>query len=281
MEPAGTETKKRRGRPRKEPESPRAKDVIDELEGEETESLADFITQLGKHGTEHKIKVIREEPRAWNGKTIKGFIDEFSEPISENEIKELYGGGTYCIQVQRRRGRGWEFFRQRTIKIAGDPKVPGEATEEKVTGSSNGYGSIDDVLRVAERITGQSAGTSRESTQMFQLMIESLRAEIEASNRRNEQLMQEMREAQRRGEQPTMSDQLLQKVVTEDTHRFDTIRETHASEMRTLREIQRSEMEELRRNGREDLQRQADQHQRELDNLRESTKQNQKVLEQS
>jgi hypothetical protein len=224
--------------------------------------------------------VLREEPRLWRGKNIKGFIDEFSEPIGEAELKELFGGGTYCVQIQKRQGRGWEFFRQRTIKIAGDPKGYGiEASDPD--GGANGQGSIEDVMRAAERMTQHLQGSSRESTQMFELMIQSLRSEIEASNRRNDQLMQEMRDMQQSRNQPSMSDHLLQKVVTEDSHRFDTIREAHSSEIRTLREIQRAEMEEIRRNSREDLQRQSDQHVRELDHLRDTHKDSKKALEQA
>jgi flagellar hook-basal body complex protein FliE len=97
---------------------------------DEQASMAQIMDILGPKGS-FKIKLHRDYPEVWadaTGKMVKvnGMLKEYDEYIDESLISERHGGGKFTLRFMKQSDKGsWQFAGQRTLDIAGDPKLDG------------------------------------------------------------------------------------------------------------------------------------------------------------
>jgi hypothetical protein len=106
---------------KKKPREPRTTDIL-------PQDFDIFIETLAP-GSESGIylTVTRVAPVLYKSKDIQGYINRFDEPITAQQIKELYGGGTYDIAIMGPRKqkdgtmKGNQFLSRKRMKISGNP----------------------------------------------------------------------------------------------------------------------------------------------------------------
>lgn len=215
-----------------------------------------------------QVRVVRKTPKTWNNHTISGNLDTHDEPLSEEDIRDLYGGGKYHLKVMAQNDKGsWVHAGHRTVEISGDPKVAG-IVEEKRNDES--------------RVVDQAISAYKDLIQMQRDQKPSdenpaLAMVVDGLNKQLHSLQQAMTEKDRQllevitkepGESKT--DRILEKMIDGESSRLQALRANHDSELRQLRENNRSEIDRLHTRYEEQARRQDDAQKREVDNLRSS-----------
>ena len=145
------------------------KKTVEELEQEEVQVIEDDLVDAGDDllswldtlsGVHDKtIKLIRVQPEKWGGQKISGHLTTLppDSRITEDEIKEEYGGGTYQIRVFIRDKKGqFKQVRARNVDISGMPKIPIDLDQR------GGNGKVEDpevtklVLDKMEKVADES-----------------------------------------------------------------------------------------------------------------------------
>jgi len=236
------------------------------------ENLLDYLRSLASE-TPIRVTVIREMPRVWRGQNIEGTLDSYEDPISEDEIRELWGGGKYKLVIYTPSAKGsWQYATARKVKIAGDPKVSG------LINTSNNNEETPSVVRDAMRMSQamidraqQRADRAEESsmrrpegpdaaTRLLMQEFAEVRREMAAKDERIFQLM---------STKPSNSsaDMLLGKMVDGESARMQSLRQQVESELRMKNDMHRAEVDRLHARYEDGAKRQEDQHKREIDNL--------------
>jgi len=114
-----------------------ATNMREDIDAELREMIEGFGADKG-----YQLRVVRTSPKKWEGVTIEGHIGTFEEWQDEDDLKSMFGGGTYQLKVYRPNAKGsWQYFRAVSIKIAGKPK--GEGIEEEKHAPID-YGPMED-----------------------------------------------------------------------------------------------------------------------------------------
>ena len=80
------------------------------------------------------LTITRMAPVMYKGRDIKGYIQRFDEPVTSQQIKDLYGGGIYDIMIMGPKRKkdgtvgGNQLLSKKRLQISGDPKP--EVTDE-------------------------------------------------------------------------------------------------------------------------------------------------------
>lgn len=231
---------------------------------EENVSVIDYIRNLSG-GAAMQVKIARNSPKVWRGVNVGGHLDTLTDFITEDEIKERYGGGNFTIQVskQRTEGKGagrFEIVGQRKFDIAGNPIIseqdhvlPPVAT---ITAPAEDSSLSKHAMSLVERQLAEAEKRAAAAEQRYldgvnapkghDPMITVLLAQLEQQNRQMEQLRNQLMDAQK--SPPTVAnpvqDKLLEKLLMDDTVRVDSMRTTHAAE---LRQLQSHHVEDVKR----------------------------------
>lgn len=237
-------------------------------------NLLDYLKSLATE-TAIKVSVIRELPKTWEGKTIEGTLDSFEDPISEEEIREMYGGGKFKLVIYTPGPKGsWQYATARKIKIAGDPKLTG-AFKSSEDDSRNGR-EDPSVVRDAMRMTADMAARAEDRADREREM----RNQNQGPDASTRMMMEEMRELRSSmaakddrlfelatSKPETASDTYLGKMLEGESARMSGLRQQVESELRMKNEAHASEIKLL--NDRLDrmLERSEDSNKREISSL--------------
>lgn len=220
----------------------------------EDQNLADWIGGIGGAGG-LRIGVSRSAPRVFAGKNVKGHLETFDDFISEEIIREQFGGGSYQLRVLCRDKRGsWVYKASTTVDIAGDPRVdnlPKADPNAEVAGAAaraESSAGTDKVLAVLERTleherkrephpTGPDMGAIAAFMRPLELQIKTM---SEALAKKDEQLSV-------LASKPAnpFQDQLLGQLIKDDTARVTAVRIAADTELRTVKENHTSEINRL------------------------------------
>jgi hypothetical protein len=250
------------------------------LRAHEDQSLFDYVQSLTEEFPV-RVTVIRKFPKAWRGHSIEGTIETFEEPIAEETIKDLYGGGTYAIRIQRPNDRGnWVYFANRTIKIAGDPIIRGMVSED----SDHGNGHRESPSVVTEAMRMAAANAERAEMRAQRMMneaqgrgpdpivlktIEGMQQERRETARMMAEKDREYREMLQQAQSTRgSSDILLEKFITGENTRLDAIRMQHESELRAMRERHSIELDRVNSRADDLIKRMETTQEREIANLK-------------
>jgi hypothetical protein len=127
-------TPRRRTRRRRIPAE--TKDELAEKAKKETSEELDNIVEELAPGRNKNVflTITRVEPKIYKGKKIEGFVERRDSSITEDELKETYGGGVYDVKFfgPKRYNNGQpvgnKILRLKRIKISGDPIIEDRKT---------------------------------------------------------------------------------------------------------------------------------------------------------
>lgn len=148
---------------------------------ETDEEFQSFLQAFDDTNKSHKISIHRREPKKYKGLDIEGFLADYSRPVTLQEMKEEYGGGTFEIYItgrlapdSNRRGQKAKVL----VKISGLPLVQQEAP-------AGGEGAW-----AKELVKDTMAAAEREKQALRETMREVKEEAREASNKLEERMSQ-------------------------------------------------------------------------------------------
>jgi hypothetical protein len=263
---------------------PQKNGIKKRLREEHENNLADYIHTLTSGGVQIKTSVVRDRPKDWHGKDITGTIDSFHEPISVDDIRDMFGGGTYRLQFFIPGSTGsWEYVTCRTVKLAGDPKIQSD-TEKPKNGAQN-PDVVRDAMKMAHEVTieerRRAERIEREARNYRDPSIDIVAGELAASRQQQAESQRVIYDMMNRRSDTSPADHLLGKMMDNESGRISQLRAQHESEIRMKSEMHRDELERIHQRYEQNAQWQQAAHQREVESLRMTLATQEKMLETS
>ena len=259
----------------------------------EEEDLRTWAEGVGHQ--ELQFTVRRLSPKYYKGILTEGTLATYDEPVYEDTIREQHGGGNFQVIVKKKNLKGgWQYFTTRTIKIPGNPKIDSllttEEAAEKIATPLEGGGpmgglasqAMSSMQRQLER-EQERADRARQSEggafnpQMLASLQAPLLAQIEGIQRqmaaKDAQILQ-LLTAKPDAPPPggTFQDKILGNMLENESVRLESMRSRHESEVRQLKEGFRQDLDRVHETAKEELRIRERQHERELDMLKETSK---------
>lgn len=247
-----------------------------EILAEEDASLKGVLDTLGSEGS-FRISLFRSEPEEWTdpatGRRVKtaGKLKTYTSKIDEDFIAGRHGGGKYQLKFLRRKSNGsYKFLTQRTIDIAGDPRVddvprtiPAAAAALPAQGGDNpslikeAFGVLKDQLDRANE--PRESAAPRGMDPAVQMMLEQMQRALDRRDDESVALRRELAEARSyKPPEDPLKDKILGSLIDGESGRIAGLRQQHESELRQIRDF-----------GIEEQRRREDRHERDLANLKQ------------
>ena len=262
--------------------------TVRKMRDEDDQSVREWIETLAGDSAV-RVQIIRKKPTVGpNGESIGGQLETVEERIDEDYLREHWGGGDFQLKIQRPNGRGnYEYFRARTIKLAGEPKMDGRvllpghgggsaiAVEQADPLADKAFETMErNMQRAQERadkLEDSMRGNSGMDIAALQALNAPIIAQLEASRRETADLQRMLYETMgKKPEGDPFRDKLLEKAIDGESSRIDNLRERFMSEMRQLKEGHSTEIKMIREQQRDDMKQQDRRHEREIDMMRNS-----------
>jgi hypothetical protein len=257
-----------------------------QMREEDAGSVREWIDSLAGEGLV-KVAIIRKRPEEYNGTTTGGSLETREERVDEDYIRDVWGGGTYQLKVSiPKPDGGWQYFRARTIKIAGDPKMhgqqivsagaqaPPEAASDPL--ASQAFSAMERNMRLAQQRAEDAEERNRNGSGGldYQAMT-ALNAPLIAQLESAQTLVRELQgrvfdQASAKPATDPFRDRILEKMVDGESARIEALRQQFNSEMRQLRENHGAEVKTIREQHRDDIKQADRRHEREIDMMRHS-----------
>jgi len=219
---------------------------------------------------------------------VGGLLDTFDTFISEEELKERYGGGKYELRVFKIGPKGnWVFGGQRSVEIAGEPfLLPSTATGVQPVSQAT----IEDnslqrhALGMTERIATQERERAAKledrihelsnkggiDMTMISAILDPLKTQVQTLTNVMTEKDRQIHDLFTKKPDKTTSDLLLEKMLLEEQQRAATVRSAHESEMRAVRETMREDAKRAEDRADRLISQNDRQQQRELDALKQA-----------
>lgn len=231
---------------------------------DEALSINDWLKSTFSGEVAVKIKLYRNAPNTFNGVPTKGYLIEFSELVTEEQIKDIFGGGVYRIHTWRMDAQGnWKASGTKVFTIAGNPKID-DASLPKLVQNAMGTGAIPlpppvtasdkaiDVLtqvtreerQRADKIAEEMRSHKQVDPDLMNTIVTPYQTQIQQLSATIASLQEQLTHALNRKPDTAFQDKLLDKMIDGEGVRLNALRDQHASELRTLKE---SHAEELKR----------------------------------
>lgn len=231
-----------------------------------------------------QIRLRRIKPKFLNGRKTDGHLDTFDEFISEEDIRDRFGGGTYVMTVMKRNPQGsWVFHTSLNVEIAGEPRLdqlpgaeaiaaPGVAAAAAATRVAEMHersesSAVDRMTSIMEKQLEKAESRGSGNIEQMRLFMRPLEIQLESTARALEAANVALREQGKTPVNPHQ-DKLLDKLIDQDTARVAAITAQFQSEIRTIKESAREDEKRLRDQFQRDTDRMERQHERELANLK-------------
>lgn len=251
----------------------------DQLAKDEVAAMYDWLSELGSHAA-IKAKLIRVKPKThvYKGRVVNcgGTLDEYEEPVTEEQIKQEHGGGKFQLIVQSMKPNAngkmqWKFGGSRTFEIAGDPDVRRlllGTDEDQDNGANDGavaqaMNMSMRMAQAAEERADAAAANGGMDTDVMRMMMEPLQQQLNvltaALTAKEGQVFELLSKPVDNSGQERLFG-IMESKETAHGNNIEAIRTAHDSEMRSVRSFNRDEM--ARRESR---------FEKELDNNRTAT----------
>jgi hypothetical protein len=245
-----------------------------------------------------ELKVIRRKPKQHKGVDIDGHLDTFDEWVTEEELQQMFGGGTYTLKVYRPNAKGsMVYFKSATVKLPGPPKGKGIDSDDDDDDDDHRGGphyfqspaSYDDPGVVSQAIgtlkdviehERNSKGSGMDPA-LLALLTGPLNTQLEQTQRALELMQGRMEDKDQRilelvtkqPEKPdtSASDRLMDKMFDSNNSRMEGMRAMHESEIRMMRENHRDDIKRIEDRYERQMHAMQEAHKREIDNLQRST----------
>lgn len=258
-----------------------------EMRDEEEASLRDWLDGLVGSDTAVRCAISRKRPLLGpNGENVGGNLETVEDRVDEEYLRETWGGGDFQVRVSRPGPSGnWVFFKSRTIKLAGPPKMNGAmlfggGPAVAVAGGDDGplatkaFDSMNDNVRYERERAARAEREAREASragggldvaalrEMNQPLYEQIRASNETVAALQKQLFATAAAPPPRDE---FRDRLMENMMNGENARITALRERFDSELRQANEHHREEMRRLHERQAEELKTQEKRHEREIE----------------
>jgi hypothetical protein len=252
----------------KETSAERQLRVEDELE------LMAYLSELSAD-VPIQVNVTRKVPKTWEGRNIGGSLDTFEEPISEEQIREMYGGGTYMLKIQRRDAKtgNWRHFTSRTVRLAGDPKLDTLITTGGQKSNDMPPSTVNNAMKMAADLTQQANERAERLEERVNrptgpdpavlLLRDELSDLRQAAAAKDERLFELMNKE----DKSSPADAILGKMLEGESARMTSLRVQVDSEIRTINERHNAMIDRIESRHERQIERTEDAHKRELDAL--------------
>jgi len=253
------------------------------LREENENNLVEYIRSLTSGGVQVRTIVMRDQPRVWEDKNIAGQLETFEDPISIEDIRDLYGGGKYRLQFFIPAENGsWQYVTCRTFQLAGDPKV---RSSSKPSDTKEDPTIVQSVLQMTQRMSEKERERAerieREARSFRDPSVDIMAEELREARRQaneNQRVIYDLMNQQGRS---SPADHLLGKMMDSESARIAQLRAQHDSELRMKNEMHRDELERVHARHDQTMKWQEDSHRREIESLRLSLSTQEKLLETS
>lgn len=243
------------------------------LKRAEDQAVSDWLRGLSVTGP-IKVNIIREKPSFHEGIKTDGHLDTVNTFISEEEMRDQYGGGDYTLKVQRKDGRGsWVFFSQTQVKVAGHPRIdnlPQSAKKEPppapvVVKEDNSTANMA-MKFMGEQLERMNRNGDRSNLGDIQLLLAPLQKSMELMqiqlNAKDDRIL----ELSRAPVNP-VENKLLSKLIDDDSARVQAVKTALESEIRQVKENATANESRLRDQHARDIEGIERRHTREVDTL--------------
>lgn len=238
-----------------------------------------------------QIAIVRKRPSIGpNGENILGTLETVEDKIDEEYIFDTWGGGTYELKIKKQNQRGsFEFFKSRTIKIAGEPRmngralVPGNGAAAAAGGDDGLIGkTLDMYERASERERARAERLERDGQRggidfaAIERMQAPLVAELAEARRMIADLQKDvLAQIAKPPPKDEFRDRLLERSVEGGDKRIEDLRSQYENRLAAQRELyegridkinerHEDEVKRLEDRHRDDIRRMEDQHEREI-----------------
>lgn len=230
---------------------------IRELQRAENQELVDWLNQI-RGGAAVQIAIKRIKPTQFKGKLVAGHLETREDIISEDEIRDTWGGGEYQLRVKRRNAQGsWVILTSTTVPIAGDPRLdnlPGGSADAASAGMSAASYQADADTKIAQSAlammerqmqqvrdqqskSGMDAKMIEQFMKPMELQVELLQKQLTAKD-------QQFADQVNKPADP-FQQKLLEKFVDGDQARVNALRTQYESEIRVIKENHASDIKRL------------------------------------
>jgi hypothetical protein len=253
---------------------------VDLLTIDEEAAMYDWLSQLGSEGAiKAKLKRIKPKTVVYKGRVVNcgGTLDEYEEPLTEEQIKQEHGGGKFQLVVQKmtKNANGnptWKYHGARTFEIAGDPDVRRlvMGTEDEGVGDvDHGNGPVSQAMNMMQHAAQRAEERAEDmrGSGMDHDLINTIMAPMQAQ-------LAQLTDALRQKEGQVF--ELLNKPTdTSSQDRLFGIMEnketTHGNSLEALRQMHAGEIRQIRDFNRDEIKRREDRFERELEHSRQAT----------
>ena len=265
--------------------------IMAEEQEKEARTVVQWLRQLGISGKQMQLGLYRIKPAQYMGVDTAGFMRTFTEEIDEEQIKAMFGGGKYQIKLNLPDEKG--VFRVATahsFEIAGPPKLPdddlGARAKHEPREDSTVVKSVLETMsrqldKAEDRATRGSSIDANAIANAVELATRPLYQTIDRLTTQLEVAQKAATDARNAPPDP-VRDGLMNKLLTDDTSRMESVRMAHQAEVNTLRQSaidlearlrdkHERELIEIRSDHKTERERSERQHERELAELKRST----------
>lgn len=292
------EAKRSKGKPapsqaQAAPAPERLSPVLQAIKTDDERSLADWLGEIGKGGA-MRVVVRRESPKEVRDPTtgamvsIEGFLGTYEERFDEEFLRNEHGGGKYNLRIMLPNAKGsFEYKAHRTMKIAGEPRIPGKSGAQP-TATTIVQNESPQMAKIAMETMKEMLDRKDEHREPrgidpgVQMMIEEMRESGRAKDRELAEMRREMAEMrhQKPPDNPVL-DKILTNAIDGNNGQVLALRTQHESEVRQLKEAHHADMARVAE--RHDRQMEAAEraHEREMMNTKQSYEREITALRQS
>ena len=264
----------------------------DPIQSDAEEALYDWLSNFGAMG-EMKVALHRRHPKKYKGVQVAGLIQNYEEPVSQEDVQSEHGGGKYQIVVQQKKPNKngnpqWKYAGARTFEIAGPPRVDPllhaeDEDDDEAAPPTHGDGPVGQAMnmmaRMAERAEDRAAraeGRGGGDIEMMRLMLAPLQAQVAELTTQLAAKDQQVISLISKPADNTVQDRVLGLMESKEVahgNAIETIRANHDSEMRQLRDFNREEIRRREDRFMGELAARDAAHAREVETLRTATAQ--------
>lgn len=232
----------------KDEPAPKPSSVMRAIQNADDMALREYLESIGPEGS-FRVAIIRSEPRMIrvDGKDYKveGHLGTYGEPLDEERIAEMHGGGTYHLRITRKGPTGsFNYFGNRTIKIAGDPKITNLPTNTKEqpapapAAPAESGGVVKEVMGILKHELDRSRDAKAPGLDpALAAMIAQMREDMRASQAEAAELRRALLAAQTaKPPEDPIKDKLLSSLVDGQSGHVEALRLRHEAEIRQLKE---------------------------------------------
>lgn len=225
------------------------------LERAEDQTINDYVLGLRGNGP-LKISINRIKPKLHMGKKVDGHLDTVEDMITEEEIRENYGGGDYSLIIKRKNKQGsWVYYTSTTCSVAGDPRVdnlpsaaptaPAAPVEREQHADPLVGRAFDFFAKQAEERNSNRGGDGASRMAELEVLLKPMQMQIATLTAQLAAKDQQLADAHKAPANP-FQEKLLDNLMKDDSARVAAVRDQLLSELRVVKEHARADEERLK-----------------------------------